>query len=147
MVHFIRRIGSSTRRAVAAQDASVKLQHLFAARGLMQTVNILSDDGSELSRLFKLRKLQVRRVGLNSVDNELFPMKAVVLLWVFNKESMAEDGLGRILPLLVVQAVDTAEIGDTALRAHARAAEEHDIVALINPLFKLHYFIVHNAHS
>ena len=125
----------------------MKLQNLFAARGLMQAVNVLSDDGPELSRLFKLRKLQVRRVWLNSVDDELLPMKAIVLLGVFHKKRMAEYGLGRVLPLLVVQTVDAAEIGDPALGAHASAAEEHDIVALVYPLFKLHYFIVHNAHS
>lgn len=71
VIHFIGRIRLSAHRAIAAQYAAVKLQHLFAACRLMQPIYILSDDRAQLSLLLKLRKLEMRGIGLYVIDNEL----------------------------------------------------------------------------
>ena len=147
VIHFIGRIRLSAHRAIAAQYAAVKLQHLFAACRLMQPIYILSDDRAQLSLLLKLRKLEMRGIGLYVIDNELFPVKSVILLGITGKERVTEYRFGRILPFLVIQAVNAAKIGYSTFRRYACAAEKHDIIALVYPFFKLHYFIVHNAHS
>ncbi len=98
VIHFIGRIRLSAHRAIAAQYAAVKLQHLFAACRLMQPIYILSDDRAQLSLLLKLGKLEMRGIGLYVIDNELFPVKSVILLGITGKERVAEYRFGRILP-------------------------------------------------
>ena len=85
----------------------------------------------------------MRRIGLNALNNELFPVELVVFLRVPRKKCVAQDRLGRVFLLLIVQAVDTAEIGYSAFGGHARPAEKHDIIAFDYPLFKLQNFLVH----
>ena len=136
MVHLLGRVGAAAFGAVGAQDAAVQLQNVLAAGGLVQPVDILRDDGAQLSLLLQLGQTQMGAVGLDALDHQLFPVKAVILCRVTGKKACAEDLLRRIAPLLVVQAVHAAEIGDAALRADAGAAEEDHVIALVYPFFQ-----------
>ena len=49
------------------------------------------------------------------MKHELFTVEAVIFLRVPVKEAAAQNSLGRVLPLLVIQAVDAPEIGYAAL--------------------------------
>ena len=121
----------------------MQLQHVFAAGRLMQSVDILRYNGAQLALALQLRKAQMRTIGLHAVDNELCPMKPVILLRVTLKEAVAQNCLRRVLPLLIIQAVNAAEIRYPALGADSCAAEKHDIVALRDPFFKLVNLSVH----
>ena len=79
-------------------------------------------------------------------DNELCPMEPVILLGIALKEAVAQNRLRRVLPLLIIQAVNAAEIRYPALGADSCAAEKHDIVALRDPFFKLFNLRVHWLH-
>ena len=121
--------------AVVAVDRAVQLIDVFAARLLVQAVDVLRDDGAQLARAFQLCQLLVRGVGLGLERQHLFAIKAVEILGVLIEKRMAEDRLGRVVKFLVVQAVHAAEVRDPALGTHAGAAEEHDVVTFCNPGF------------
>ena len=80
----------------------MQLVHGLAARGLMQPVNVLGDHGLQLALLFQLCQTQVCGVGLGSLYNELIAVKPVELFRVPFPEGVAENGLRRVLVLLVV---------------------------------------------
>ena len=101
--------------AVVAQGASVQLEDILAARRLMQPVDILRNDGLELSLALQLGKAQMRTVGLGAVHDELVPMEFIVFLRMRHEKRVAQDRLGRIVILLVIEAVHTAKIRDAAL--------------------------------
>ena len=134
---------SAAARAVRTQYAAVKLQHVFASRRLMQPVYILRDDGLELTLALKLREAEMRAVRLHAVHHELLPVEAIVLRRVALKKAVAEYSLGRVLPLLVVKPVHTAEIGYPAFRAHARATEKDDVITFGDHFFKFCDIPVH----
>ena len=90
----------------------MQLDHVFAPGGLVQPVDVLRHHGAELALLLELRKAQMRAVGPDALDHELFPVEAVVLLRVALEKAAAQDRLRRIAPLLVIQAVHAPEIGD-----------------------------------
>ena len=113
----------------------------------MKSVYVLGNDRTELSLLFQLSQAQMAAVGLDPVDHQLFPVKAVVLLGKAFKKRVAQNRLGRVFPFLVVQAVDAAEIGNPALRADARSAKENDVVAVRDPLFELRDILFHDVPS
>ena len=124
-------VGSAAFHTVIAQRASVQFEYVFASRRLMQSVDVLRDDGGELSRLFEFRKFFMRRVRLYAFDDELFAVKAVKLRGVRVEKTPAEHLLGRIVPLLVIQSVRTSEVGDTAFRRNARSSEKYDRAAFV----------------
>ena len=121
----------------------MQLKNVFAPGGLMQPVDILRDDRAQLPLALKLGKAEMYAVRLHAVDNELIPVEAVILLGVPVKEAAAQNSLGRVLPLLVIQAVDAPEVGYAALGADACAAEENDIIALRDHIAQQFYFIFH----
>ena len=121
----------------------MQLKNVFAPGGLMQPVDILRDDRAQLPLTLKLGKAEVDAVRLHAVDNELLTMEAVIFLGVPVKEAAAQNSLGRVLPLLVIQAVDAPEVGYAALGADARAAEENDIITLRDHVAQQFYFIFH----
>ena len=143
VVHGLRRVGRMAARAVSAQDAPVQLEHVFAPRRLVQPVDVLRDQGAQLAFALQLRQAQVRPVGLRAVHHQLRVVEAVILLRVAVKERPREDGLRRIVPLLVVEPVHAAEIRYAALGGHAGPAEKDDVVALRDPLAELFDFCVH----
>ena len=96
-------------------DAAVQLEHILAPGRLMQPVDILRDDGLQLPLALQLGKAQVRAVGLGTVHDELVPMKFVVFLRMRHEKRVAQDRLGRIVILLVIEAVHTAKIRNAAL--------------------------------
>ena len=147
VVYQIGRVYLPAAGAVGAQNAAVKLQHLLAAGSLMQTVNILSDDGPELAPLFKLGKLQVSPIGHNTVDDQLFPVKTVILSRVTDKKAAGEDSFGRVLPLLVIQSVHAAEIRNSRLCTDSGTAEKNDILALVHQFFQFGNVFVHGRTS
>ena len=53
--------------AVIAPHRSVQLEHVLAACFLVQIVDVLGDNGGQPACLFKLRQLQMGRVGKASI--------------------------------------------------------------------------------
>ncbi len=106
----------------------MQLEHVFASGSLVQTVDVLRDDGGQLARPLQLRQLAVRRVGLCVQSEHFVLIKTVKFLRLRHKERMTEDGLRRIIIFLIVQTVDTAEVRDSAFRRHARTAEKDNPV-------------------
>ena len=130
--------------AVLAQNAAVELIYLLAACGLVQTVDILSNNGSELALLFKLCKLDVCGIGLGIETEHFCPVEAVELLSLIHKECVAEDSFGRIVPLLAVETVNASEIGYAAFRGDACVAEKYYIIGLADYLGEF-FYIVHSS--
>ncbi len=60
VVHLVGRIRLAAARAIGTQNAAVQLQHVLAARRLMQAVYVLRYDGLELALALELRQAQVR---------------------------------------------------------------------------------------
>ena len=123
--------------AVVPQNAAVQLQHLAASRLLVQAVDVLGDHGLQLPLLFPLGQLPVGGVGLGPGGQHLGPVKVVKFRLVADIEAVAEDGFRRVLELLVIQAVHTAEIRDSGLRGHSGPAEKHHVVRFRHPLPQL----------
>src|SRR5699024_4780607 len=69
----------------------------------------------------------------------LFAVKTEEFLGVGNKKTVAEHDFRRIVKFLMVQAVDAAEIRDSALGRNARPAKKHDVAALLDQPFQLRY--------
>ena len=103
----------------------------------MQPVDILRDDGLQLPLALQLGKAQMRTVGLGAVHNELVPMEFIVFFRMRHEKRVAQDRLGRIVILLVIEAVHTAKIRNAALGRDTGAAEKHDPVTAVDPLFEL----------
>ena len=101
----------------------------------MEAVDVLGDDGLQLSLPLELGQTEVGRVGLCAPDDELITVKAVKLLGVRFPEGVAQDGLGRVVIFLMVEAVHAAEIRDAALGGHACTAKKDDVLALRNDFF------------
>ena len=143
VVHQLRRVGLAALGAVGAKDTAVKLQHILAAGSLVQPVDILGQHRPELSLLLQPRKGQMGPVGLYAVNDQLFPVEAVILLRVASEKACAENGLRRVLPLLVVQSVHTAKVGNSRFRTDSGPAKKHDVVTFGYPLSQGLYFFVH----
>ena len=94
----------------------MQLQYLFASCGGMQPVDILRQDGIELTLLLPFRELFVRGIRLCVVAEQLVAVEAVEFPGVPQEEAVAEDRLRRIVVFLVVEAVHAPEIGDAAFR-------------------------------
>ena len=110
----------------------------------METVDVLGDHGLELSRLFQLRQFPVGGVGLRPLDEHFFPIKPVEFPGVLGKEGVTENGLRGIGVGLVIQAVHTAEVGDSAFRGDPGPAEKDDVVTLVDPLLQGSDVLLHN---
>ena len=61
-------------------------EYRFAARLLMEAVNILGNNGFKLSLFLKLRKLYVRDVGFYTVEEDFFSVEPVKLLRVMHEK-------------------------------------------------------------
>ncbi len=117
---------------VIPQHRAVEFQDGSASRRLVEPVNILGDDRPELSLLFQPGQFLVGCVGLCVQKEHFTAVKTVKFSRVLAVETVAQDGLRRIVVLLVVQAVHASEVRNTALRGHACPAEKHDIVMLLD---------------
>ena len=128
-------------------DTAVKLINGAAARLLVEAVDVLGDDGAELSLVLPLGQLQMGGVGLRVGAEHLGVVEAEKLLRVGLVKGVAQNHLRGILPLLVVQPPGGAEIRDAGLRRDTRAAEKDDVVGPVNERFQLFYFICHENTS
>ena len=115
VVDTLRRIRPAAAHTVAAVDAAVQLEHILAPGRLMQPVDILRDDGLQLPLALQPGKAQMRTVGLGAVHDELVPMEFIVFFRMRHEKRVAQDRLGRIVILLVIEAVHTAKIRNAAL--------------------------------
>ena len=79
-IHFIRIVYSAALHAVAAMNASVQLQYILASGCLMQTVNILRDDGLQLAFRFQLSQTEMCAVGFHAVYDELCTVEIIIFI-------------------------------------------------------------------
>ena len=75
--------------AVVAVDAAVELQHVFAAGGLVEPVDILGHHGLQFSGGLPFRQLVVGGVGLGLRGQHLGPIEAEEFFGVAFVEGMA----------------------------------------------------------
>ena len=120
---------------MVAVHAAVQLQHVFAARRLVQAVNVLRDDGFQLTGLLQPRKGKVRRVRLRLRVQHFVAVKAEELLRPAFEKIVGQNFLRRPAVFLVIQPVRAAEIRDAGLRGHTGSAEKDDIVTCFDPGF------------
>ena len=121
----------------------MELVHGLAPRRLVEAVDVLGHHRVQLPRRLQLRQLQVGGVGLGVGKEHLVAVEAVELLRIFLEKGVAQNGLRRVLVLLVVQPVHAAEVGDSGLRAYPRAAEEHNVTTLTDPVLELLLLLIH----
>lgn len=88
--------------------------YLFAAGGLMKSVNILSDNCRELTGRFQSSKRQVGRPGLCVRIQHSFPVEPEKTGGILLKIGMTEDDFGRYVIFLMIETVFTSEVGNTA---------------------------------
>ena len=116
----------------------------LAARSLMETVDVLGNDGAQDAVALPPGELEVRLIGFCGQADHLVAVEAVEFLGLLHEKGMAEDLFGRIIVLLMVETVSRTEIGDAALRGHARTAEKDDAAGILNDLSEL-FDIGHGA--
>lgn len=133
--------------AVIAQGAAVELKDLLAAGGLMESVDVLRDDGLQLARALPLGELTMRGVWLRVGAEELCAVEGEEFLGIAFVVGVAQDRFGRVAPLLVVESVHAAEVGDAALGRDACSAEEDDVVAAVDDLLELSDLLCHSVCS
>ena len=130
--HIIQVVLTAAFGAGIPERTAVQFPHGLTACRLMQAVYVLRNDGGKLSRSFKFSKFFMGNVRLNAADNELRPVKAVEFGRIRMKKVRTQNGLGRIIPLLMVQAVNAPEVRDAAFGRNPRAAKKNNPLALIN---------------
>ena len=82
-------------------------------------------------------ELAVRLVGLGVERDHALAVELVELRRVLAEELMAEHGLGRVLEVLVVQAVLATEVGDAAGGRDPRPAKEDHLLRTIDICLEL----------
>ena len=114
--------------ANVAMHRAMQLKDVLRARYLMKTVNVLRHHGIELARRFQLGELGVRTIGPRVERDHLLAIEIVEVRLMGHEERMREHRLGRIVELLVIQAVYAAKIRDSARRGHACATKEYRVL-------------------
>ena len=84
---------------------------------LVQTVDVLRDDGGQMSLLLQPGEHAVRDVRLKAEREHFFAVEPVKILRIFQKEAVADDRLGRVVEFLVVQGVSTVAVKKIAMNA------------------------------
>ncbi len=105
-------------------NCPVNFIDFFTSGFLMEAVDVLGYNGLQLAGLFKLGKLFMRDIGFNAVDQDLITVETIEFGRFFHKKRMAQYGFGRIIVFLIIESVNAAEIGNTALCGYTRASEE-----------------------
>lgn len=106
----------------------------------MQTINILRDNGRELSGGFQLRQLAVGCIGKGCKTDHLLPVEIVKLRRVADKKAVAEDGFRWVIKFLIVKAIDRTEIGNAAFGRDTGTAEKDNAMGFINHLLEFLIF-------
>ena len=102
----------------------------------MQTINVLGNDGRELSFLLPLSKLSVGDIRFKAQREHLFPIEAKEIGRIPQVKAVTDDGFGRIFKMLAVKSVHTPKIRDAGLGAHPGTAEENNGTAFRYPLLQ-----------
>ena len=97
----------------------------------MQAVDVLCHHRGQTARALKLGKLDVRLVGLGVRRDHALAVEGEKLRRMRAEEAVGEHGLWRIGKMLVVEAIDTAEIWDAACRGYAGATKEDRAAVLV----------------
>ena len=85
----------------------------------------------------ELGELEVRLVGIGTKRNHLRAIKLEELRRMSLVEAVGKHGLGRIVELLVVQAINAAEIRNAARRGDARATKEDNALVALDASLEL----------
>ena len=121
----------------------MQLEHLLRAGLLMQSVDVLRDDSAAFALALPFCELEVRGVRLRVERKHFRAVEPVEFCGLAEEKRVAENGLRRILVLLIVQTVYRTEIRDAALGRNACAAEKDDVVAAVDPFLELCDFRSH----
>lgn len=124
----------SAARAIISVDAPVQFINVFAARRLMQPVDILRQHRLDFAFLFKPCQRDMHGVRHGG---RIYHILFVVIVKVFRaprEEGVRDNDFGRKSPLVfgVVNAVLPAEVRDVACGGYARAAEENGVIAVVD---------------
>ena len=131
--------------AVIAENAAVELIDIFTAGSLMETVDILGNDSGQLTLFFQLSQFKVSGIWFSIEAEHFSAVEAIELRSITDEEGVAEDSFRRIVPLLMVETVNAAEVRDTAFGGHTGAAEEDDAFRAGNNIGKFRD-LVHISH-
>ena len=126
LCHRLHTVGSAAAHTVITQHGAVELIYRAAARCLVQAVNILGHHSGALACLLQLCQFVMGSVGLGKRTQHFAAIKAVEFRWVLVKKAARKDLLRRIVVLLMIQAVHTAKVRNTALGRHPGAAKKDD---------------------
>lgn len=118
-------VGLAAALANVAMHRAMQLKDVLRARYLVKTVDVLRHHGIELARCLQLGELGMRAIGLCVERNHLLAIKIVEVRLMGHKERMREHRLGRIVELLMIEAIHAAKIRNSTRRGHARTAKEH----------------------
>ena len=129
-------VGRTALHAVVAVDGAVEFPHPLGAAPLVQAVDVLGDHAAQFANRLQFRQFSVGGVGLGIGADHFGPVEPIELLRFPVEKAAAENGLRRIIILLVVQTVHTAEIGNAAFGGHAGAPEKDDGAAVVDPLLQ-----------
>lgn len=113
-------------------DLAVKMDHLVAARPLVQVVDVLRDD-PHVEVLFQFREAAMALIRLGGED--LFP---ALVIKIEDEARIGPESLGRgdiLHPIMLPQAVGVPEGRDTAFGAHPGAGQYDKF--LFHELFEL----------
>ena len=123
-------------------DLAVEVDHLVAARPLVQVIDVLRDD-PHVEVLFQFRKAAMALIRLGGED--LFP---ALVIKIEDEARIGPESLGRgdiLHPIMLPQAVGVPEGRDTAFGAHPGAGQ-HDKF-LFHELYELAISIVKQSYD
>ena len=111
----------------------MQFQHARRAGFLVQSVDVLRDDGLELSHALKRGERLVAIVRSRFHINEPLAVKIEELLRAALEKRMRDKLFGRnvLCEHLAVDSCGAAKIGNARFRRNAGAAEEYDVVAFL----------------
>jgi hypothetical protein len=124
---------------VTATDRSVKLNYVLRPCFLVQTVNVLSYHGAQLTLFFKTGKKFVRKIRLGVGIKHIFSVKFKKSLGLVDKTFTAEKIFRSAAVGIKPRAA--SEVGYSTVCGNSRASEEHHPFALLKITAELLYFV------
>ena len=111
----------------------MQFQHARRAGFLVQSIDVLRDDGLELSHALKFGERLVAIVRFRFHINEALAVKIEKLLRAALEKRMRDKLFGRnvLCEHLAVDSRGAAKIGNARFRRDAGAAKEYDIVTFL----------------
>ncbi len=119
----------------------MQFKNVSRASFLVQAVNILSNKCCKLALLFELGKFAMGLIRLCILKNHSTLIETIELIRIRVEEASGNDRFGAIVPLLIIKAIGTAEIGDARFCRDASATKEHRVITLFDKLFEFYLFI------